>query len=136
MKPRISMVSLGVADLEASKKFYEQGLGFPRIDSPPSVAFFNLNGTWLGLCQRDALAADIGVPSEGSGYAAINLAHNVTSEAEVHQVMDRATKAGATVVKAPTRAHWGGYHGYFSDPDGHLWEVAHNPFGWVGPEDD
>ena len=129
------MVSLGVADLEASIKFYEHGLGLPRLDSPPSVAFFNLNGTWLGLAQRDALAADAGVPSEGAGYTAINLAHNVTSEAEVHQVMELAAKAGATVVKAPSRADWGGYHGYFSDPDGHLWEVAHNPFGWVGPED-
>ena len=136
MKPRISMVSLGVRDLERATDFYEDGLGLPRISSPPGVAFFNLDGTWLGLCERKALAEDADLPEEGSGFSGINLAHNVSSEAEVDQVIAAAIEAGATLVKAPARADWGGYHGYFSDPDGHLWEVAHNPFLWIGPEDD
>ncbi len=136
MKPRISMVSLGVKDLEKSITFYQNGLGFPKISSPPAVAFFDLNGTWLGLCVREALAKDATVSSEGEGYTGINLAHNVASEEEVDAVINQALKAGATLIKPAQKAHWGGYHGYFSDPDGHLWEVAYNPFAWVGPKDD
>ncbi|MEZ4483311.1 MAG: VOC family protein [Syntrophotaleaceae bacterium] len=128
MKPRISMITLGVSDLAASVKFYEQGLGFPRMTSPPEVAFFTLNGTWLGLYGRDALAEDATVSAEGSGFAAFSLAHNVASEAEVDEVMNEALAAGATLVKQPQKVFWGGYSGYFKDPDGHLWEVAHNPF--------
>ncbi len=135
MNPRISMVALGVADLDRAREFYETGLGLPRLDSPPGVVFFNLNGTWLGLSERKALARDAGVPAEGSGYAGFNLAHNVRTEAEVEQVAEAAVAAGATLVKPPSRAEWGGYHAYFSDPDGHLWEIAHNPFAWIGPED-
>lgn len=129
------MVSLAVEDLEVSREFYEKGLGFPRIESPPSVAFFNLNGTWLGLCERRELAEDAGVSPEGSGYRGFSLAHNVTSEAEVDRVFNAAVEAGASVIKKPQKAHWGGYHGYFADPDGNHWEVAHNPFFWVGPPD-
>lgn len=135
MKPRISMVALGVADLDTSIRFYRDGLGLPMIDSPPGVAFFALNGSWLGLSDRDALAADATVSSEGSGYAGFNLAHNVASQEEVDDVMKQAVEAGAGLVKSPQEAPWGGYHGYFRDPDGHLWEVAHNPFAWIGPLD-
>ncbi len=135
MKPRISMVALGVADLERSRAFYEDGLGLPKLDSPPGVVFFELNGTWLGLTSRDALAADVGVTPEGSGYSGFNLAHNVASDDEVDGVVAQAVEAGATVVKSPSRAEWGGYQAYFADPDGHLWEVAHNPFLWIGPTD-
>lgn len=135
MKPRISMISLAVADLNKSILFYQSGLGFPKIDSPPGVAFFNLNGTWLGLSEREELAIDAGVSSEGTGYNCFNLAHNVASEEEVDQVFLQAISAGATSVKQVQKAAWGGYHGYFKDPDGHLWEVAYNPFAWVGPED-
>lgn len=135
MKPRISMVALGVADLDTSIRFYRDGLGLPMIDSPPGVAFFALNGTWLGLSGRDALAADATVSSEGSGYAGFNLAHNVASQEEVDDVIKQAVEAGAGLVKSPQEAPWGGYHGYFRDPDGHLWEVAHNPFAWIGPAD-
>ncbi len=135
MKPRISMIALGVSDLERSVKFYQEGLGFPKMESPPDIAFFNLNGTWLGLATRDALAKDATVSPEGSGYNCFNLAHNVASEAEVDQVMEQAVSAGAKTVKPAQRASWGGYSGYFKDPDGHLWEVAHNPFVWIGPED-
>lgn len=135
MKPRISMITLGVRDIEASIKFYEQGLGFPRRDSPPEVAFFTLNGTWLGLFGRESLAEDAGVSPEGSGFGSFALAHNVHSEAEVDQVVDLAVQAGGTLVKKPQKVFWGGYNGYFADPDGHLWEVAYNPSFWVGPKD-
>jgi catechol 2,3-dioxygenase-like lactoylglutathione lyase family enzyme len=136
MKPRISMITLGVRDLAAAIKFYEQGLGFPRMDSPPEVAFFTLNGTWLGLYGREALAADARVSSQGEGFESFALAHNVSSEQEVDGVVFQAVAAGATLVKPPQKVFWGGYSGYFKDPDGHLWEVAHNPFFWVGPTDE
>lgn len=135
MQPRISMITLGVHDLERSVRFYEQGLGLPRMESPPEVAFFTLNGSWLGLYGREALAADAGVPAQGSGFAGIALAHNLGSEAEVDELIAQAVAAGATLAKAPEKVFWGGYSGYFADPDGYLWEVAHNPFVWIGPSD-
>lgn len=135
MQPRISMVTLGVRDLAAAIEFYEKGLGFPRMESSPSVAFFTLNGTWLGLYGRDALAEDATVSAAGNGFAAFTLAHNVRSEKEVDAVIAQAVKSGATLVKQPQKVFWGGYSGYFKDLDGHLWEVAHNPFFWVGPAD-
>lgn len=135
MQPRISMITLGVRDLATSVKFYEQGLGFPRMDSPPEVAFFTLNGSWLGLYGREALAEDAQVSAAGSGFAGFTLAHNVHSEAEVDALIREAVNAGATLVKHPQKVFWGGYSGYFRDPDGHLWEVAHNPLFWVGPCD-
>lgn len=130
------MITLGVHDLEAAITFYEKGLGFPRMDSPPEVAFFTLNGTWLGLYGRDALAADAEVCARGEGFEGFSLAHNVASEKEVDEVISQAVTAGATLVKEPQKVFWGGYSGYFKDLDGHLWEVAHNPLFWVGPEDD
>lgn len=130
------MIALAVEDLSVSRRFYEDGLGLPRMESPPGVAFFNLNGTWLGLSERESLARDAGVPADGSGYRGFSLAHNVASEQEVDQLIETAIAAGAKLIKAPTRADWGGYHAYFSDPDGHLWEIAHNPFFWVGPADE
>lgn len=136
MKPRISMITLGVADLTKSIAFYEHGLGFPRLESPPEVAFFNLNGTWLGLYGREALAEDATVPAEGSGFNSFALAYNVASEAEVDETIAEVLKAGATLAKPPQKVFWGGYSSYFKDPDGHLWEVAHNPFQWVGPKDE
>lgn len=135
MQPRISMITLGVRDLAAAVRFYRDGLGFPQMESPPSVAFFTLNGTWLGLFGREDLAKDANVTSEGKGFGGISLAHNVHSEAQVDEVMAVAERAGATVVKAPEHVFWGGYSGYFRDLDGHLWEVAHNPMMWVGPSD-
>lgn len=134
MKPRISMITLGVRDLGASAKFYE-ALGFPRMESPPEVSFFTLNGTWLGLYGREALAEDANVPAEGHGFESFTLSHNVQYESEVDQVINHAVEAGATLVKKPQKTSWGGYNGYFKDLDGHLWEITHNPFLWVGPHD-
>ena len=136
MKPRISMITLGVKDVKASADFYEQGLGFPRIESEPGVAFFNLNGSWLGLYGREALAEDATVTAKGEGFDGFSLAHNVHSEAEVDEVFQMAVGAGAKAVKQPQKVFWGGYSGYFADLDGHLWEVAHNPLLWIGPEDE
>lgn len=136
MKPRISMITLGVRDLAAAIKFYEAGLGFPRMESPPEVAFFTLNGSWLGLYSRNALAEDATVPPEGNGFEGFTLSHNVSSEEEVEKVMSQALAAGAALVKTAQKVFWGGYSGYFKDPDGHLWEIAHNPHFWVGPSDD
>lgn len=129
------MITLGVKDLDAAVEFYETGLGFPKKDSPPSVAFFTLNGTWLGLYGREALAEDATVSPDGSGFEGFALAHNVASEAEVDAMIAQAEAAGATIVKRPEKVFWGGYSGYFKDLDGHLWEVAHNPLFWVGPRD-
>lgn len=134
MQPRISMITLGVSDLERAIRFYEQGLGFPRRESPPTVAFFTLNGTWLGLYGREALAEDAQVAAEGSGFRGVTLSHNLSSAAEVDAAMQQALEAGAQLVKTPQTVFWGGYSGYFADPDGHLWELAYNPFMWVGPE--
>lgn len=130
------MVTLGVRDLAAAIGFYEQGLGFPRMESPPEVAFFTLNGTWLGLYGRESLAEDAQVSAEGEGFEGFTLSHNVGSEEEVEEVVSQAVAAGATLVKTPQEVFWGGYSGYFKDLDGHLWEVAHNPLFWVGPSDE
>lgn len=129
------MITLGVADLATSIEFYEKGLGFPRMESPPDVAFFTLNGSWLGLYGSEDLARDAHVALEGAGFNSFALAHNVNSESAVDSVINEARAAGATVVKEPEKTEWGGYSGYFEDPDGHLWEIAHNPAFWVGPRD-
>ena len=115
MKPRISMITLGVNDLEKSVKFYNEGLGFPKMDSSPEVAFFTLNGSWLGLYGREALAEDAMVSSDGNGFNGFTLAHNVASEAEVDQVIEQALSAGATLAKPAQKVFWGGYSGYFKE---------------------
>lgn len=129
------MITLGVSDLQKSIEFYEKGLGFPKMESPPEVAFFTLNGTWLGLYKKESLAQDATVSAEGNGFNSFTLSHNLESEKEVDKAFNEALSAGATKVKQPQKVFWGGYSGYFKDPDGHLWEIAHNPFFWVGPKD-
>ena len=129
------MITLGVKDLAASVRFYKEGLCFPQMESPPEVAFFTLNGTWLGLYNREELARDATVQSDGSGFNSFTLAHNVETEEEVDSIIKNAINAGASIVKEAQKASWGGYSGYFKDPDGHLWEVASNPHFWVGPRD-
>lgn len=133
MDTRISMITLGVRDLEAAIGFYRDGLGFSRMDSPPEVAFFTLDGTWLGLYGLDALAEDAGVAPDRRGFPGFSLAHNVQSEADVDAILARASDCGATITRAATATSWGGYAGYFADLDGYLWEVAFNPHFWVGP---
>lgn len=139
MKPRISMITLGVADLAAAADFYETGLALPRMPSPPEVAFFTLNGTWLALFSRSALAEDANVPPAAGGggqFGGFALAHNLASEAEVDALLRQAEAAGATITRPARKTDWGGYAGYFRDLDGHLWEIAHNPHFWVGPRDE
>lgn len=135
MKPRISMITLGTRDLERSTRFYEQGLGLPRLEMPGDVAFFSLQGSWLGLYGWGDLAADAGLPVEGEGFRGFALAHNVRSRAEVDQLLDQAVGAGGRSVQPARDTDWGGYSGYFADPDGHLWEVAWNPHMAIGPQD-
>lgn len=130
------MITLGVRDLAVAVEFYEHGLGFPRMESPPDVPFFTLNGTWLGLYGRESLAADAQVPSAEEGFEGFTLASNVNSEKEADELFSQTIAAGASPVKKPQKAFWGGYSGYFKDPDGHLWEVAHNAFFWVDPKDE
>ncbi len=136
MKPRMSMITLGVDDLKRSIEFYKNGLGFPRHGDDEEVAFFKLNGTWLGLYDRMALAEDAQVNPEGSGFNSFAIAHNVSSEAEVISVINQAVQAGAILVKEPQKVFWGGFSGYFKDLDGHLWEIAFNPYTWIGPSDE
>jgi catechol 2,3-dioxygenase-like lactoylglutathione lyase family enzyme len=127
VEPRLSFVTLGVADLERATRFYAQGMKLPRLRSPANVSLFELGRTWLALYPRELLAADAGVPATGQGFAGFALAHNVRSRAEADQLLAEVVEAGGRIVKAAGAADWGGYSGYFADPDGFLWEVAWNP---------
>ena len=128
MSLRLSLVTLGVADLAQSTAFYG-ALGLaPGPSSNDHVVFFDMDGVILALYGREPLAADAGVSPQGSGFAGISLAWNLASEAAVEAAFAQAVSAGGRAVKQPERVFWGGYSGYFGDPDGHLWEVAHNPF--------
>lgn len=141
MKPRISLITLGVDDLERSLRFYHDGLGFPTQGivgqefEHGAVAFFDLNGGLkLALFVRKNIAHDAGLPVHPSSATEFTLGHNVSAEAEVDAVMAQARQAGAVIAKPAGKTFWGGYAGYFQDPDGHLWEVAYNP--QLLPQDD
>lgn len=128
MPPRLTVMTLGVDDIARSRAFYES-LGFTAsADSNANVVFFDAGGVVLAIWGRQALAEDAGVPGHGSGFRGVCCAWNVASEAEADEALARATAAGAKLVKAGQKSFWGGYLGYFEDPDGHLWEVTHNPF--------
>ena len=134
MKPRITLITLGVDDLERAVRFYRDGLGLqtPGIVGTEfehgAVAFFDLaNGIKLALWPRASLAHDSGLPVTPRSATEFCLAHNVSARAEVDEVLAQARKGGATLVKAAHETFYGGYAGYFQDPDGHLWEVAFNP---------
>jgi len=128
LEPRITMITLGVSNLASSTAFYE-ALGFTRSSaSNDDITFFRMKGTVLGLFGRASLAADAGVEDSQPGFSAVTIAHNLGSEAEVDQAWHHAVACGARAVKRPEKVFWGGYSGYFADPDGHLWELAFNPF--------
>ena len=134
MKPRITVLTLGVSDLDESLAFYRDGLGLPTEGivgqefEYGAVAFFNLqNGLMLALWPRTSIARDTGLSLQPPSATEFTLGHNVGSKAEVDAVMEQATRAGAKIVKAAGETIWGGYAGYFQDPDDHLWEVVWNP---------
>lgn len=128
LEPRITMITLGVSDLASSTAFYK-ALGFTRSStSTDTVTFFRMKGTVLGLFGRASLAADAGVEDSNPGFSGVTISHNLGSEAEVDRAWEHAVSCGARAVKRPEMVFWGGYSGYFADPDGHLWELAFNPF--------
>lgn len=134
MEQRLSVVTLGVTDLERARRFYEEGLGWRRANHHAEVAFYQIGGAVMALYSRSALAGDAGVPDEGTGFGGIALAYNARTRDEVDAVLLAAEAAGATHLKPARDVFWGGYSGYFADPDGHVWEVAWNP-EWPLAED-
>lgn len=130
MKSKISIVTLGVSNFRKSFDFYVTGLGFKPHDykTGDDYVMIEMDGAWLALCPKEKLISDVTLSIVEPGLSSITLAHNVSSEATVDQVYSEALAAGATSVKKPQKAFWGGYSGYFADPDGYLWEVAYNPF--------
>lgn len=130
MEQRISLITLGVADLDRARRFYEHGLGWIKGNTEDEVAFYQLgNGLVLALWSRDELAADARVVDTGASFSGISIAFNTRSHDEVDELLAAAETAGGTVTKPAKEQVWGGYSGYFADPDGHPWEVAFNP-GW------
>jgi len=134
MEQRLSLVTLGVADLGRSRRFYEDGLGWRRGNEHDEVAFYQLGGMVLALWGRNALAQDARLTDAGSGFGGIALAYCTRTREEVDAVLAAAEAAGAKILKPAEDVFWGGYAGYFADPDGHLWEVAWNP-DWTLAED-
>lgn len=132
MEQRVSLITLGTRDMEGLARFYE-ALGWARVDSPDGVIAFDLIGQTLGLYPLAALAEEIGVPEEVLGRGAMALAYNVAAKEEVAIVLREAETAGGRILKSAQDVFWGGHHGYFADPEGHIWEVAWNPFSPLGP---
>ncbi|WP_435256964.1 VOC family protein [Thioclava sp. FR2] len=130
---RVTLITLGVADLAAAKAFYAR-LGWREHGAQEGVAFYQMNGLVLGLFGREDLAADQGRPGAALGTGAITLAQNFATEAEVDAAFEAALAAGGVALKRPEKVFWGGYSGYWADLDGHVWEVAMNPF-WPLAED-
>lgn len=128
MDQRLSLITLGVGDLARARRFYE-ALGWTAAASPDDVVFFQAGGMVVGLWSRERLAED-SVVTDGGGWGGVTLAYNTRDRAEVDRVIDEARAAGATIGREPAETFWGGYAGVFVDPDGHPWEVAHNP-AWV-----
>ena len=136
MKSKISIVTLGVRDLAASRRFYSDGLGWAeRPDGSSDIAFLELDNIVLSLYRRDKFPEEAAVPfaGEAAGTPTVTLAINFASAAEVDAAMREAVAAGANEVQSPHKVFWGGYSGYFADPDGYLWELAYNPYSpeWV-----
>ena len=134
MEPRVSIITLGVADLGRARAFYEK-LGF-RISSASQgdIVFFHAGAQALALYPRAALAEDAGISPVGSGFSGVTLAHNVRTKDAVAAVLAEAEAAGGRIVKPARDVFWGGHSGYFADPDGHLWEAAWNPYAPLGAD--
>ncbi|MDA1079175.1 MAG: VOC family protein [bacterium] len=130
MKSKISIITLGVSDFDRSFAFYCKGLGFQphNYSEGENYVMLEMEGTWLALCPKETLIKDVALPIGEPGLSEITLAQNVASKEMVDQVFKEALAVGATVIKEPQDAFWGGYSGYFADPDGYLWEVAYNPY--------
>jgi predicted lactoylglutathione lyase len=129
---RVTLITLGVADLTRAKAFYG-ALGWTPTNDQGEVVFYQLNGMVLGFFGLGSLAKDQGRPDAQLGTGAMSLAQNFNTVADVDAAYARALTAGATALKAPEKVFWGGYSGYYVDPDGHVWEVAHNPFWELSP---
>ena len=128
MEQRLSMVSLGVADLTRAIAFYRDVLGWTQFPGPEGIAFFDLGGLVFALYPQSAMAKEWAQAGDRAGSSGFALAHNLRSKAEVDALFAQLRGRGATILKAPEEVFWGGYSGYFADPDGHPWEVAYNPF--------
>jgi len=133
VEQRVSLITLGVADMEQSAAFYE-GLGWRRVETPDGVVAFDLLGQVLGLYPVEKLAGDIGLEVADLGVGRATLSYNCWEKEEVAALLARAEIAGARILKQAADVFWGGYHGYFADPDGHVWEIAWNPFSALGPD--
>jgi catechol 2,3-dioxygenase-like lactoylglutathione lyase family enzyme len=131
MEPRISLLTLGVEDLERSLAFYRDGLGLLTEGIEQDVVFFRLQGIWLSLYSIASLTDDVGLGPRTGGFAGITIAHNVRTREEVDRLLEQAQQAGATIACPAREMHWGGYVGFFADPDGHVWEIAWNPHFWI-----
>ena len=134
MEQRISLVTLGVKDPAASKRFYVDALGWKAVFENNEIIFFQLGGMIFALFLREKLAEDFQVDAASFGRAAVALAYNVRTRSEVDPLMKRAASAGATILKSAREASWGGYSGYFADPDGFAWEIAWNPSWPMNPD--
>jgi len=134
MEPRLTLITLGVEDIARARAFYE-ALGFKAgRASQESVTFFDAGGIVLALYGRGPLAEDATVEDSTPGFSGVALAHNARSEADVDSALAEAVAAGGKLIKSAGKAFWGGYSGYFADPDGHLWEVAYNPYFKLGSD--
>jgi uncharacterized glyoxalase superfamily protein PhnB len=136
MRQKFNLITLGVEDFDKAIDFYETGLGWKKSSaSQGDIAFFQLGGIVLGLYPKKLLAKDAKVDEKGTGFSGITISYNAKSEGEVDQVLKEVEKLGATIIKPAEKVFWGGYSGYFKDPEGYLFEVAHNPF-WEFDEKD
>lgn len=133
MEQRVSLITLGVPDMDKAAAFYT-ALGWQRADSPDGVIAFDLISQTLGLYPLAKLAEDIGLPVADLGTGAMTLSHNTRTPQEVDALMARAAEAGAEILRPASEVFWGGYIGYFRAPDGHIWELAHNPFSTLSAE--
>ena len=134
MEQRLSLMTLAVADMARARAFYETGLGWKPVFTTDDVAFYQMNGLIFGLYLRSEMAKDGHFRDDGATYSGMAMAYNARSEAEVDDIFATVQKAGAHIQKPPQKVNWGGYSGYFLDPDGHPWEVAYNPF-WTITKD-